>query len=197
MKHSWSEQLFFRINRMVGRRPFLDAAMTFCAHYLLYFLGVGAFVWAAADASFMDPSRFERYLKLLITAGAFGFVTSWTIGFLFPHERPYKEHRGVRHLITPLGTWKSFPSDHTIAGFTIAFITTLVGAPLWMCIGIFLGAALVSMGRVYVGVHYPRDIVGGIMVALLFSFSSFWLLDVVMEPWVEGIQALFPEQYYE
>jgi membrane-associated phospholipid phosphatase len=57
----------------------------------------------------------------------------------------------------------SFPSDHASAAFAIAFTILLfdqaVGA-------IFLGAAaVVAVGRVVVGAHYPSDVLGGMLVA--------------------------------
>lgn len=191
MKQSWSERLFFRINKQVGTRPLLDRFMTFCADDLIFFLFFASFLWATTGLFDSDPRELNTYLKLLMTAGAFGFATSWTIGILFPHARPFTEHPRVKKLLRPLGTWKSFPSDHTIASFTVAWITWIMGAPVWYAFGLVVMAFAVAFGRVYVGVHYPRDIVGGIIVATFFSWASLWLLNAVTQPLYDLIRVFF------
>jgi undecaprenyl-diphosphatase len=65
----------------------------------------------------------------------------------------------------------SFPSAHTLIAFSIAFSLYMSGikkAASWL---LFLGV-LIGLARVMAGVHYPSDIIGGILIAL----ASSWYL---------------------
>ena len=59
----------------------------------------------------------------------------------------------------------SFPSGHSCASFAAA--TALLGhLPLRIGIGLVILALLVALSRLYVGVHYPSDVLGGILVGI-------------------------------
>ena len=187
---SWSEKLFLKINKNAGNRGWLDRFMRFCAHDLIYILAFVAFMWATTVLSGGD-NGFKKFVKLLMTAGFFSFAFSWGVALISPHKRPVKEMEDVNQLMKPLGTWKSFPSDHTIGAFTIALVAALMGAPIWFYSILLFMALIIGIGRVYVGVHYPRDIIGGIVVALVFSYSSFWLLENITQPVYDLVKQLF------
>jgi undecaprenyl-diphosphatase len=78
---------------------------------------------------------------------------------LFVHRiRPYDA--GVSHLIvTPSSDW-SFPSDHATAAFAIG-ATFLFHRLPWRGLAFLIGALLVSVSCIYVGMHYASDVVGG------------------------------------
>ena len=191
MKHSWSYNLFYNINSQIGTHPLFDRFMRFCAHDLLYVMGFIALLWATTGLFDESPVALNNYLKLLMTAGFFGLGVSWFIGLIWPHKRPIVENPQVKQLIEPLGTWKSFPSDHTIGSFTLALITIFVGAPVSIGLALFLCATLVSSGRVWVGVHYPRDVLGGIVIGGFFSLTAFWFLANVTGPVYAYVSKLF------
>src|SRR3989338_11299906 len=154
---SWNYNLFFRVNQLIGKHKLFDRLMTFCAHDLIYLLFFFTFLWAATALFQKRPDEFDEYVKLLLTAGLFGFITSWAIGIVHPHVRPIREFPYVKQLLKPFGSWKSFPSDHTIASFTLALITLFVGAPLWFALALVGAAFFISIARVYAGAHYPID----------------------------------------
>lgn len=88
--------------------------------------------------------------------------------FLWFRARPFVSHPDLIHLPLRVDP-SSFPSGHTIVAFSIAFslwhsgLKKLATWLLWL--GVFIGLA-----RVMAGVHYPSDIVGGILIALLSSW---------------------------
>ena len=192
MKKTINQKLFFRINKQIGSKPLLDRFMRFCGHDLIYILTFVVFMWGTTVLFDTDPNRFRLFMKLLMTAAVFGFGTSWLIALIAPRRRPIREFpEKVQQLIEPLGTWKSFPSDHTIASFILAEMAIIFGAPLWFGSLLILSAMLIGFARVYVGVHYPRDVLGGIIVATIFSFASFFLLQHITEPLYSAFRVLF------
>ncbi|MDF1617769.1 phosphatase PAP2 family protein [Petrocella sp. FN5] len=67
----------------------------------------------------------------------------------------------------------SFPSKHGTSAFAIAIAMMWVH-PLLGCLGILM-AVLTGISRVMVGVHYPSDIVGGLLIAILLSQLTYFL----------------------
>jgi undecaprenyl-diphosphatase len=182
MKLSWSHKLFFRINQSLGGRPVLEKVMFVSAHWLIYVFFCMALLWAALT---LDAVHVKQYIKLLLTAFAFALATSYTIAIVWPHKRPVAEFPTIRQLLIPLNTWKSFPSDHTLLSFVLVFVSMYEGAQWYVSLLFFFFATCIAVGRVYVGVHYPRDIVGGFVLALLYSSVAFWLLGEVTQPMYE------------
>jgi undecaprenyl-diphosphatase len=76
------------------------------------------------------------------------------VQFLLLRPRPV----GTR-LVLPMPTFPSFPSGHASAAFGCATLAGLI----WRRVRgpALLGAALVSLSRIYLGVHYPGDVLGG------------------------------------
>ncbi len=158
MKPPWTTQSFITINSHVGKWPVVDRLMIFAAHYLVFLLlGVLAVVWYKSE-SLLEHAWTYGYVFFL------SLVVSYTIAFFWRQPRPVKQLPYMTVLIQTCGTWKSFPSDHAIAA-------TILGVAGWQmfsgvtAILFAVCALLIAVSRVWVGVHYPRDIVGGIFLA--------------------------------
>ncbi|MFB6182288.1 MAG: phosphatase PAP2 family protein [Candidatus Magasanikbacteria bacterium] len=188
---NWSEDLFLKINDKIGEKEWLDKIMMFCAHNLLFVLVFLAFLWATTVLAESGVDNLKRFFKIILTAGAFAYLFSWAWAFISPKNRPSEKYPEIKQLLNPLSTWKTFPSDHTIAAFIIMLSTVLMGAPLWFGFILLLFALLVGAGRVYVGVHYPKDVLGGILVAAFFVLISPWLLDNITQPIYKVFKQLF------
>jgi undecaprenyl-diphosphatase len=186
---SWSEKLFFKINEHIGDHKWLDKLMVFCAHDLVYILVFLAFMWATTTLT--HGEELKQFIKLIMTAGAFSFLFSWSIALISPKKRPMDEYPEIENLLKPAGTWKTFPSDHTIGSFTISLITAIMGAPAWFVIVLVGLSLMIGFGRVYVGVHYPKDILGGIVIAVIFALPSPWLLANITQPVYNLFKQLF------
>lgn len=189
MKLSWSHKLFFKINNLIGRSRLLDMVSYFCAHWLIYVLGAAVLSWGAFVLAAIDQPSFIHMIKLLLTSLVTAIMISYTIAILWRHPRPIIEFPKIKKLLYTTETWKSFPSDHTIISFTLAFIPCMIGAPIVLCVVLLLVALCVSVGRIFVGVHYPRDIIGGIVVASVVVYVAPWILEVVTQPLYDIIKS--------
>jgi hypothetical protein len=59
----------------------------------------------------------------------------------------------------------SFPSDHAVAAFAIAFVVAVIGRRMG---ALFLaGASVLALARVVAGIHYPGDVLGGAVIGLV------------------------------
>lgn len=87
----------------------------------------------------------------------------------FPRERPCFALPGVRLLHPGQPRSSSFPSSHAMNTFAVA-ATLFEAGPVLGWIGVVV-AALVSWSRVYVGVHYPSDIVAGAAFGVAIGFA--------------------------
>ncbi len=82
-------------------------------------------------------------------------------------------------IITPLGCngTFSFPSNHALNNFAAAtFFYKLYPKLKWI---LFITASLIAISRVYMGLHYPSDIIGGAIIGSAFGYAfSFLLLKI-------------------
>lgn len=178
MKYSWSQKLFLQINKTLGSNRTLDVFMKFCAEKLIFLFIVVIFVWLA-----LSSDRQMFYFSFVLGSGTLAvIVLNWILGLALRKPRPVKELKKIKTLTNTHQTFKSFPSDHTAIAFTLALIVVLIGIPLWLDITFLAIATLISISRVYVGVHYPRDILGGMATAGLMALSAVWITEHVTLP---------------
>ncbi len=169
---SLNTRLFFKINSLVGRSAALDFFGKVGAEYVI--LAMGGYL-AASILIENWPDRFTSFGQLLFIGcvWSLGWLIDMGIGKIVREPRPHVTYPQSKLLFTPLMSWKSFPSDHGMTAWLIFFAAILFHLPVaWP---LALGALWVSWGRVYAGVHYPLDIVGGAVVAGLVS-SLFYFL---------------------
>jgi undecaprenyl-diphosphatase len=152
--------LLFTIHGWAGNGA-VDAVMKFAAGTLI----LGAFVILAfLCGRDLMARQFERVLKVGV-ALAFAFVLSRIAAEIFPEQRPFTTHSDLHPLISH-DPGQSFPSDHSLAAFGIAFAVAAFISMRWGA-GLFALALLIGFSRVYVGVHYPGDVIGSALIAAI------------------------------
>lgn len=97
------------------------------------------------------------------------------IGRLRPSHEPHLE--GILHLVNNYkGGLYSFVSSHATNSFGVATMLWLLIGKQYKWIGVFFGWALIfSFTRVYLGVHYPGDILAGALLGISIAFAINWL----------------------
>ena len=96
-------------------------------------------------------------------------------------QRPRPSHaiklQGLVHLVNDYrGGSFGFVSSHAANAFGFALLTSLLFKNRRYAIVIFSWAILTAYSRIYIGVHYPLDIIGGVLVGVLAAFLCFWLI---------------------
>ncbi len=96
-------------------------------------------------------------------------VCVWTMGHLFPHDRPFVENIGYNFLHHAADD--SFPSDHGTVIFTFA-LAFLCWHRLWSGSLLMVLAVVIAWSRVYLGVHWPLDMLGGLLAGMIGCLSA-------------------------
>ncbi|MEX0602582.1 MAG: phosphatase PAP2 family protein [Bacteroidota bacterium] len=106
---------------------------------------------------------------LLVPAIAFSDqLNSSYLKFIVERIRPCHTLPDV-HLLVPCGSGLSFPSSHAVNNFTGAVVlSTFLPKARWWFFGF---AGVVALSRVYVGAHYPLDVLVGAGVGMLCGWS--------------------------
>ena len=107
------------------------------------------------------------------------FMTNMLLKDLIGRPRPYNASAEIHTLIKELSSY-SFPSGHTSSSFAAAFImyrmlSKKAGIPALVL------AAMIGFSRMYVGVHYPTDVLGGIVIAFMCSVWAHYLVQLVQK----------------
>ena len=99
-------------------------------------------------------------------------VTNLLLKNIVARPRPFAEIEALIPLIAK-PTDFSFPSGHTTASFAVALVMLRM-LPKKIGIPAVVLAALVAFSRLYLGVHYPTDVLAGFVVALVGSSLAVW-----------------------
>jgi len=167
--------------RWVGSHhtPALDAVML-----EITALGTGSAVlmMVAVAALFLALTRHRYSAALLLAATAGGGALNVVLKHYFERPRPHVFEWGTHALSS------SFPSGHamtaTIVYTTVAYLAARLQSRIWERAVTMVLAALVilaiSASRIYLGVHYPSDVVAGMIIGI--GWSAFCMATL------EGIQ---------
>ena len=151
--------IFQQINSLAGKSVYLDNLAIFFAGYFEYVLAALVFLllWKKWGAVF-------RVFAAAILA-RYGFVE--LIRFFLVRPRPFVENN-VNLLLEHTGA--SFPSGHAAFFFALSFIVYHYNKKAGT--GFFIASFLISISRVFCGIHWPTDILAGAIIGV---FSG-WLI---------------------
>ncbi|MCX6706551.1 MAG: phosphatase PAP2 family protein [Candidatus Woesearchaeota archaeon] len=155
-------QLFSLVNRFAGQNQYIDYIAVFLAVYLIF--GFAILILLRINNK-----------KLLITAALsslLAFESKHLISLFYFRPRPFMDHT-VNLIVNRLSD-SSFPSNHASVSFAIA--TSIFFYDRKLGIIAFVMAGLIAVSRVFVGVHYPFDILIGSIIGILSAYLSYHLV---------------------
>jgi undecaprenyl-diphosphatase len=152
------------INGWAGHAQLLDDAMQLIAKDLIYLVVPLLIVlWFVPGE---DRALRQRVSLAVPAAVVLALAIGLAAGHLYSDSRPFVSDPGTRQLISHSAD-NGFPSDHALVGFAAA--STLMSWRLFAGLAVMAAAALIGFARIFVGVHWPLDILGGAVIGVLAS----------------------------
>ena len=133
---------------------------------LFIVLGLAMLLWRPARRA-----GFSALCAMLIGL----IVVNFTIKPLVARERPWLVIEHFVNLV-PEHDPNSFPSGHTNAAFAFAIAVCLSAPRRWMKITAVCMAAVMGLSRLYVGVHFPSDVLAGAAIGSLCGLAGAWVV---------------------
>lgn len=165
------DKLFLKIFKD-NRRGYFKSFMK-----LMSRLGDG-YVWAFLYFS-LYMFRIKYAILYFARAAAAVFICIFVFLYIksfFSRIRPYKKHDKVPIMYPP--DKHSFPSGHTMVGFAISF--SVGSYSFGSAILFYTIASLIAFSRVYVGLHYPLDVICGIVlgsvIGMLTNMAFYYMI---------------------
>lgn len=115
-------------------------------------------------AYYFYKNRERKIFTHLVVAALIGFIFVSAIKYIVDRPRPYIENPELIQNIISLSD-PSFPSRHTFTAFLLLrFVPKKFSK--WVRRGIFFYLLVIPFTMMYIGVHYPTDILGGLLIGL-------------------------------
>lgn len=154
------------------------------------FLGDSGWFWILLGILLLAAKKTRKTgVTVLLALGIGALITNVLLKNMVARIRPYEYTAAVIALLPPQSDF-SFPSGHTCASFAAAFVCwkslqlaakqeknrrkelcCRIGG--WSAI---LLAVLIAGSRLYLGVHYPTDVLGGMLIGSGSGWLAFWIV---------------------
>jgi undecaprenyl-diphosphatase len=157
-----------------------------------------AFMWQASGKYFWFPFilvigyiiyKYRKqswiiFLSVAVLVVLTDQISSHLIKNLVERLRPTHEPslQGLIHIINNYqGGLYGFVSSHAANSFGLTIFFSLLFRNKFFTMGIFAWTAIISYSRMYLGVHYPGDILGGMLVGFLCGYMVFIIMNKILK----------------
>ena len=154
------------------RNPILDSIMIFITS-----LGNGGMIWIAATILLLIPKK-TRKAGVMSAVALLGslIINNNIVKNIVQRPRPFVTFTDLQ-IIIPTPSEFSFPSGHTSSSFAAAAVFYR-HLPKKLGLPAVILAGLIGFSRLYVGVHYPTDVIAGVLMGILLSYLAEYLVNL-------------------
>ncbi len=167
------QQLFLFLNSL--NSPFCDQLMHAISGRLIW---VPLYLAILVFLGVKYKRKFLILILFIILAATLADQTSVIIKNLVHRLRPCHEPsiKDIVHLVNgECGGMYSFVSSHATNSFNVALLSLLFIKKRWYSISIILWALVIGYSRIYLGVHYPGDVICGSLLGAFIGWSVYSL----------------------
>ena len=167
---NWDINLLKNINPDNPTSKFWRATST--SSYVLGF-GVPAGLFVAGQLSKDRDAKLRSY----DIAGSviIGIAITQASKIIINRERPFAKYPNDVHPYNETNDNKSMPSGHTSLAFSTAASLGIIYKKWYITVPAYMWATSVGYSRLYLGAHYPSDVIGGAAVGIGSAYLSHWL----------------------
>jgi undecaprenyl-diphosphatase len=148
--------------------PILDRVMIFFTN-----IGESGAVWLLIALGLIISKKYRKVGLMMLVALVIGYLLGeGVLKHIFKRERPFTHVPGIELLAKRPKSY-SFPSGHTTSSFAAAGI--LAYSFKKYAPGFYLLAGLIAFSRLYLYMHYPSDVLGGIILGTLSCIVTIYI----------------------
>lgn len=152
------------------RRDFLDPVITFITS-----LGDAGWFWILLSALLLFSKKYRKIGLTGLIALFIGFlITNLWLKNMVMRVRPYEVIEGLQ-LIGRKAHDFSFPSGHSTASIAASTVFLML-MPKKFGIAAFLLGIFICFTRLYIGIHYPTDVLAGMVIGFAAAFLAVWIV---------------------
>lgn len=173
MLERFDQQLFLIINS--SNSPFFDQVMHAISGRLIW---VPLYLAILIYLGVKFKRKFLVILIFIILAATLADQSSVFVKNIVLRLRPCHEPSliGIVHLVNgECGGVYGFVSSHATNSFDVALLSLLFIKKRWYTISIILWASIIGYSRIYLGVHYPADVICGSLLGAFIGWSMYSL----------------------
>ena len=125
-------------------------------------------------------------LLFLLTVGLTDYTCASILRPIFQRPRPTQPDSPIFHLVHAVQNYRGghygFPSCHASNAFAMATLSTLYFRAWRLSVAMFVWALLLCLSRMYLGVHYPGDILLGATIGVAIAFTTYAAARPLLRP---------------
>ena len=139
------------------------------------FLGDAGWFWILLTIILLIPKKTRKIGIVSFVSIAIGvLITNVALKNIVARTRPYEVVEGLNLLVAKAHDY-SFPSGHSCASFASAFAIYKT-SPKKYGIPALILASLIAFSRLYVGIHYPTDVIAGVIIGIVSAVLSVFII---------------------